>query len=293
MPSLTTVADDKSPSGRPSDGPASIGRRSSSGSLAAIACAFARGGRAQREHRADGVLPGAVAGRHGGAVLPGRGRFCRRDAAVDLCRRHACAVDLRRDAHVAGSIRLDEDRAARKCRLRCWSVRCLFAVLVWAAFSVPAWRGLDRAAAEALPLEPTAAPIGMGLLGARVDAPDRSGYLLVFEIISVHLLVVLIGAAYLARAETETELGDRMNLLMLADLFDQFDLTRARGRVALSARRRGAVCVRRALHGHEAKRAGRVDGHRAGAQRGEFEFHRVRQPLSCEATPTRSVSTAN
>ena len=30
---------------------------------------------------------------------------------------------------------------------------------------------------------------------------DRSGYLLVFEIISVHLLVVLIGAAYLARAK--------------------------------------------------------------------------------------------
>jgi NADH-quinone oxidoreductase subunit J len=40
----------------------------------------------------------------------------------------------------------------------------------------------------------------MGLLGARVDSPDRSGYLLVFEIISVHLLVVLLGAAYLARA---------------------------------------------------------------------------------------------
>ena len=48
----------------------------------------------------------------------------------------------------------------------------------------------------------------MGLLGARVDkleepSPTRrggmSGYLLPFEIISVHLLVVLIGSAYLAR----------------------------------------------------------------------------------------------
>jgi len=78
---------------------------------------------------------------------------------------------------------------------------CLLAVLVWAAVSVPDWNGLGRAAAEALPLEPTAAPIGMGLLGARVDAPDRSGYLLIFEIISVHLLVVLLGAAYLARAQ--------------------------------------------------------------------------------------------
>jgi NADH:ubiquinone oxidoreductase subunit 6 (subunit J) len=77
---------------------------------------------------------------------------------------------------------------------------CLLLVLVWAAVSVPEWRGIERAAAEAVPLEPTAAPLGMGLLGVRVDGPDRAGYLLVFEIISVHLLVVLIGAAYLARA---------------------------------------------------------------------------------------------
>ncbi|MCI0493119.1 MAG: NADH-quinone oxidoreductase subunit J [Planctomycetes bacterium] len=76
---------------------------------------------------------------------------------------------------------------------------CLLALLVWAAVSVPEWRGLDRATAEAVPLQPTATPIGMGLLGVRVDAPDKSGYLLIFEIISVHLLVVLIGAAYLAR----------------------------------------------------------------------------------------------
>ncbi|MCH2201224.1 MAG: NADH-quinone oxidoreductase subunit J [Fuerstiella sp.] len=49
--------------------------------------------------------------------------------------------------------------------------------------------------------------IGMSLLGLR---PDRgaaetgqlhTGYLLPFEIVSVHLLVVLIGAAYLARAK--------------------------------------------------------------------------------------------
>lgn len=78
---------------------------------------------------------------------------------------------------------------------------CLFLMLAWAAVSVPDWKGVERAAAEAVPLEPTATPLGMGLLGARVDAPDRSGYLLIFEIISVHLLVVLIGAAYLARAK--------------------------------------------------------------------------------------------
>lgn len=57
---------------------------------------------------------------------------------------------------------------------------------------------------------PTATRIGMGLLGVRVDGLDQpdaarartlAGYLLPFEIVSVHLLVVLIGAAYLARAK--------------------------------------------------------------------------------------------
>ena len=77
----------------------------------------------------------------------------------------------------------------------------LLAVLVGAAWSVPAWAAPTLEQVAAVPLEPTATPIGMGLLGARVDDPaDASGYLLVFEIISVHLLVVLIGAAYLARA---------------------------------------------------------------------------------------------
>ncbi len=53
----------------------------------------------------------------------------------------------------------------------------------------------------------TARPLGMSLLGMRPDKDlggDGSmspGYLLPFEIASVHLLVVLIGAAYLARAK--------------------------------------------------------------------------------------------
>ena len=46
----------------------------------------------EREHRADGVLPGALAGGDGGPVLPGRGRFRRCDATVDLRRRHAGAA---------------------------------------------------------------------------------------------------------------------------------------------------------------------------------------------------------
>ncbi len=48
--------------------------------------------------------------------------------------------------------------------------------------------------------EPTAARIGLALLGAPADgSKGGSGYLLPFEIISIHLLVVLVGAAYLAR----------------------------------------------------------------------------------------------
>jgi NADH:ubiquinone oxidoreductase subunit 6 (subunit J) len=89
---------------------------------------------------------------------------------------------------------------------------CLFLLLVFAARSVPEWQAMPRDRAEAvaqLPLQPTATPIGMGLLGARVDAPnspDAAGYLLIFEIISVHLLVVLVGAAYLARARQKRSL---------------------------------------------------------------------------------------
>lgn len=51
--------------------------------------------------------------------------------------------------------------------------------------------------------------IGLALVGLRPDRdPDESqglaGYLLPFEIVSVHLLVVLVGAAYLARAKRQS-----------------------------------------------------------------------------------------
>ena len=58
----------------------------------------------------------------------------------------------------------------------------------------------------------TARPIGLSLLGlrpdrdlGRTDGKMSPGYLLPFEIASVHLLVVLIGAAYLARAKRRVE----------------------------------------------------------------------------------------
>ena len=85
--------------------------------------------------------------------------------------------------------------------------------LIYAAFSVPDWRGIERAEAEAIPVTNTATPLGMGLVGIRVDKLDpsveapregMSGYLLPFEIVSVHLLVVLVGAAYLARAKRKS-----------------------------------------------------------------------------------------
>lgn len=55
----------------------------------------------------------------------------------------------------------------------------------------------------------TARPLGLALLGLRPDqdlGADRAdglsnGYLFPFEIVSIHLLVVLIGASYLARAK--------------------------------------------------------------------------------------------
>jgi NADH-quinone oxidoreductase subunit J len=58
----------------------------------------------------------------------------------------------------------------------------------------------------------TLRPLGLALLGVRPDldlgkdaGAASAGYLLPFEIVSVHLLVVLIGAAYLARAKRSRE----------------------------------------------------------------------------------------
>lgn len=83
---------------------------------------------------------------------------------------------------------------------------CLLGVLLQMPFRVEAWQPRESAA---LPAEKqvTATRLGLGLLGVRdaADEPDPTrqqglaGYLLPFEIVSVHLLVVLVGAAYLAR----------------------------------------------------------------------------------------------
>ncbi|MFV1965558.1 MAG: NADH-quinone oxidoreductase subunit J [Pirellulaceae bacterium] len=87
----------------------------------------------------------------------------------------------------------------------------LLTVLMAAALRVPDWTrpNPDRATLQ-LEESKTTTQIGLGLAGVRVDRLDQdnqvlragmSGYLLPFVIVSVHLLVVLIGAAYMARAK--------------------------------------------------------------------------------------------
>jgi NADH-quinone oxidoreductase subunit J len=86
----------------------------------------------------------------------------------------------------------------------------LLALLVQTAFRIPQWQvGAAPASETGATVLPTTSAVGEALLGARVDALGKpeaqtvglAGYLLPFEIVSVHLLVVLIGAAYLARAK--------------------------------------------------------------------------------------------
>src|SRR5687767_10340551 len=64
----------------------------------------------------------------------------------------------------------------------------LLAVLLYAAFSVPDWTTarVDRDSIPALEAH-AATPLGLGFMGIYDDGP---GYLLPFEIVSVHLLVV-------------------------------------------------------------------------------------------------------
>jgi len=96
----------------------------------------------------------------------------------------------------------------------------LFLLMIASTVYQVDWEDATRRLAEHAPIDHpqtayndaaegnTVRPLGLALLGTR---PDRdlgsdseglsTGYLLPFEIASVHLLVVLIGAAYLARAK--------------------------------------------------------------------------------------------
>ncbi len=85
----------------------------------------------------------------------------------------------------------------------------LLLLLLRSAFMVEDWRTPRPLKTHAELVEPpSTTPIGLALTGVRLDGDSsegRSGYLLPFMIVSVHLLVVLVGAAYLARAKRRVD----------------------------------------------------------------------------------------
>jgi NADH-quinone oxidoreductase subunit J len=104
-----------------------------------------------------------------------------------------------------------------------WALTTVVGLLLLSALTLSVIKGAPPADEPAKPPLPTDSPaasmnsavLGEALLGLREATPgadltrvpgprvrrEPMGYLLPFEIVSVHLLVVLIGAAYLARAK--------------------------------------------------------------------------------------------
>ena len=72
-------------------------------------------------------------------------------------------------------------------------------VLLSVAWSVPQWTHERPAATVSVADAKLTSEIGLALSGVRLDG--GSGYMLPFIIVSMHLLVVLIGAGYLARTK--------------------------------------------------------------------------------------------
>lgn len=93
----------------------------------------------------------------------------------------------------------------------------LLLLIGWGALRVEGWNAVSTASSAGLSPQPlqTAAPIGLALLGVRPDAPPNeaaghrgaAGYALPFELLSIHLLVALVGSAYLARAKKRVPLA--------------------------------------------------------------------------------------
>jgi NADH:ubiquinone oxidoreductase subunit 6 (subunit J) len=91
-----------------------------------------------------------------------------------------------------------------------WAVSMVVGLLLLGALVVTTWTAdwpkqpaggpTPLVLAEDPETSPNSVMLGHGFLGQRVG-PGGVSYLLPFEIVSVHLLVVLIGAAYLARAK--------------------------------------------------------------------------------------------
>ena len=84
-------------------------------------------------------------------------------------------------------------------------IALIFLVMIaYTVGSVGDWKGAANPLSEgynATSEGNTLRPLALSFVGLRPDSPDKSGFLLPFEIVSVHLLVVLIGAAYLARSK--------------------------------------------------------------------------------------------
>ena len=86
----------------------------------------------------------------------------------------------------------------------------LLMVLLFGAFGAEDWRTPQDINDAHVSATKEATPLGLALTGIRVDtlgestdavADGKSGYLMPFIIVSFHLLVVLIGAAYMARTK--------------------------------------------------------------------------------------------
>jgi len=84
-------------------------------------------------------------------------------------------------------------------------IALIFLVMIaYTAGSVTAWErsaGVENAGYNPASEGNTLRPLALSFVGLRPDNQDKSGFLLPFEIVSVHLLVVLVGAAYLARSK--------------------------------------------------------------------------------------------
>jgi NADH:ubiquinone oxidoreductase subunit 6 (subunit J) len=88
-----------------------------------------------------------------------------------------------------------------------WGLSGIVGLLLFGVLALTVCNGHWPSQQEAAPATTDSATsnntvlIGHGLLGQPVGPDKKTSYLLPFEIVSVHLLVVLIGAAYLARAK--------------------------------------------------------------------------------------------
>ena len=84
----------------------------------------------------------------------------------------------------------------------------LLSLLLAAAFRYEGWQQVEVGDTPTTSQADTTARLGLSLVGVRPDKLEggeltdgMSGYLFPFIIVSVHLLVVLVGAAYMARAK--------------------------------------------------------------------------------------------